>query len=310
MNAWIKSLILLIVISVGFAFGGYLYYKNSYVKPRAALAEERVKIETNIANGKSATERMRSVSTQLSPLYTRSFPLIDERANLQYEMWLTQMTEFCNMTNVKIDKMNTSANRMLATRTFRVQAECELIDLTQFLYEFYWTSFLHRITALNISPQDGTDMLLVTLRIQGLTILYRENPNQPYPLRDQLPISTEAPLQLASRPFAAYAPYGARDIFRAVRSGIDPAALTLLTGTPEITDENGVVSKSSLWFLEGEGRKISLKVGDELRVGPFTATVEEIDGELVVLKQSTGQLWAVMLGSHLDEALPVPSNMF
>ena len=53
MNAWLKSLLLLVILSVGFAFGGYMYYKNSYVKPRAAIAEERVKIEATIQNGKS-----------------------------------------------------------------------------------------------------------------------------------------------------------------------------------------------------------------------------------------------------------------
>ena len=312
MNAWLKSLLLLVILSVGFAFGGYMYYKNSYVKPRAAIAEERVKIEATIQNGKSMIERMQSATTQLSPLYTRSFPLIEEKASLQYEMWLSQMTEFCNMQNVEIDKSNRSVaqNRLLASQGFRVKAECELIDLTQFLYEFYWTSFLHRVTALNIVPQEGSDLLQVTMRIQCLTILYRTNPNQAYPLRDQLPLSTKAPRQLASQPFAAYSEFGEKEIFRAVRSGVDFTALTLLTGTPVITDENGVESKSSLWNLEAEGRTISLSIGDELKVGSFVATIEEIDGDLVVLKQKTGQLWAVLLGAHLSEALAIPSNMF
>ncbi|MDO5749401.1 MAG: hypothetical protein Q4Q42_07180 [Planctomycetia bacterium] len=312
MNSWHKVVILLVIISLIVGGGGYLLYKSKWVKPREAIAKQKEELVNAIEYGKASTKQIEAQTQQLQPLYTRSFPRQSADAALQYEIWLSQMLEFCNIRESQVTRgaYSNLRNLGLATQNFRVQAKCQLLDLTQFLYEFYWTPFLHRISTLDIIPQEGSDDLQVAMTIQGLTILYMTNPQQQFPLRDQLPLGAQAPQQLASGPFAAYKPLGELDVFRAVRTGVDQTALTRLTATPVITDDEGNEQKVTRWNLEAESRTISLKIGDVLKVGSFVANIADIDDNLVILRQQNGLLWAVPLGNKLSEAVAVPPNLF
>lgn len=312
MNSWHKVVILLIIISLIVGGGGYLLYKSKWVKPREAIAKQKEELVNAIEYGKASTKQIEAQTQQLQPLYTRSFPRQSADAALQYEIWLSQMLEFCNIRESQVTRgaYSNLRNLGLATQNFRVQAKCQLLDLTQFLYEFYWTPFLHRISTLDIIPQEGSDDLQIAMTIQGLTILYLTNPQQQFPLRDQLPLDAQAPQQLASGPFAAYKPLGELDVFRAVRTGVDQTALTRLTATPVITDDEGNEQKVTRWNLEAENRTISLKMGDVLKVGSFVANIADIDDNLVILRQQNGLLWAVPLGNKLSEAVAVPPNLF
>lgn len=312
MNSWHKVVILLVIISLIVGGGGYLLYKSKWVKPREAIAKQKEELVNAIEYGKASTKQIEAQTQQLQPLYTRSFPRQSADAALQYEIWLSQMLEFCNIRESQVTRgaYSNLRNLGLATQNFRVQAKCQLLDLTQFLYEFYWTPFLHRISTLDIIPQEGSDDLQIAMTIQGLTILYLTTPQQQFPLRDQLPLDAQAPQQLASGPFAAYKPLGELDVFRAVRTGVDQTALTRLTATPVITDDEGNEQKVTRWNLEAENRTISLKMGDVLKVGSFVANIADIDDNLVILRQQNGLLWAVPLGNKLSEAVAVPPNLF
>lgn len=312
MNSWHKVVILLVIISLIVGGGGYLLYKSKWVKPREAIAKQKEELVNAIEYGKASTKQIEAQTQQLQPLYTRSFPRQSADAALQYEIWLSQMLEFCNIRESQVTRgaYFNLRNLGLATQNFRVQAKCQLLDLTQFLYEFYWTPFLHRISTLDIIPQEGSDDLQIAMTIQGLTILYLTNPQQQFPLRDQLPLDAQAPQQLVSGPFAAYKPLGELDVFRAVRTGVDQTALTRLTATPVITDDEGNEQKVTRWNLEAENRTISLKMGDVLKVGSFVANIADIDDNLVILRQQNGLLWAVPLGNKLSEAVAVPPNLF
>ena len=312
MRSWIKVLVALLVISLGLGFGARVYYKKSYEKPRNELVQKIETTRQQIANGKTRIETMKSRADALTPLFTRSFPLSEEDAGLQYEMWLSQMLEFCNVPDALVTKGRRVVARQtaLGTQSFRIEANCELVDIVQFLYEFYWTPFLHRVTALDVAPIEGSDRLKVVMTIEGLTILYKRVPNQPYPLQNQLPLDVEPIRQLASGPFAAYEPLGALDAFRAVRTGVDPTSLAILTGLPISTDENGNSAVFTRWNLEDQGKSLTLKIGDQMKIGSFSATILDVEDNLVVLKQNNGRLWAVLLGSRLSEAVAIPENLF
>lgn len=312
MGNWPKVIALLVIISVGLGFGGYMFYRNEYVKPRQEITKKREELKAAIENGKKATENIVAMTTNLEPLYTRSFPLNNVAAAQQYEIWLSQMLEFCNMEDAKITRLRYSPNRPagLSTQGYGVQTECNLIDLTQFLYEFYWTPFLHRISTLDITPDESSNKLRASIVIEGLTINFRTNPRQAYPLLNQLPLDANPPKQLASGPFAAYKALGDLDVFRAVRTGIDRTKLLLLSGVPTITDDSGNSVTVSRWRLESEDRVITLKVGDDLKIDSFVGTVVDIDDDFVALRQSNGLLWVVLLGRSLGDAIAIPPNLF
>ena len=316
MGNWSKVVALLAILSVGVAFGGYVLYRSEYVKPRAAIAEERAKIEEQLTQGRAASERMTNESRALEPLYASSLPLNRAQADVQYQIWLTQILEFCNAreSKVTVQRLNQQANGATYTHRFLVEGEFSLLDLTQFLYEFYWTPFLHRINTLDVQPQEHTELLKVSIAVDGLAIQYRANPQQPFPLADKLPLSTAPKKQLVSGPFAAYSPMGEMEIFRAVKTGVDVASYARLTALPTITDEDGRTTTSSRWYSATDGRTDSYKVGDRLTYGAFDATVEDIDPDagIVVLRQnnSGGRLWGVRLGSSLSEAIAIPTVLF
>ena len=41
MGNWPKVIALLVIISVGLGFGGYMFYRNEYVKPRQEITKKR-----------------------------------------------------------------------------------------------------------------------------------------------------------------------------------------------------------------------------------------------------------------------------
>lgn len=314
MGNWTKIIIILVILSLGVAFGGYMFYSKEYIKPRAEIAEKKVAIENQIQMGKTQSEQWTKQTEQLKSLYTRSFPTVPSKAGTEYQIWLTQMLEFCNIRDAKVEVGRFSQPRpgYTSTQQFLVTGQFSLLDLTQFLYEFYWTPFLHRIGTFNIIPQENTDLLQVQMTIEGMAIYYKEDRSQPYPLADKLPLDTERVRQTVSGPFAAYRPMGDMEIFRAVKTGVDSTNYAKLTGTPIVTDEGGQPTKFARWYLGSEGRTQTYKEGDRMTVGAFDATVEDIDSDIgmVLLRQSSGRLWAVPLGYNLSEAVAIPSTIY
>ncbi len=316
MGSWSKVVVILMILSAGVAFGGYMLYQSQYVKPREEIAQKLTETQNLIDQGRLTYERWVQTSENLSPLYARSFPTNQAQAGAEYQIWLSQMLEFCNAHNpeVTVNRYNHPRNSGLATHSFFVRGQFSFLDLTQFLYEFYWSPFLHRISHLDIVPQEHNDLLQVTMTIEGLTILYKKDQNQPYPLTDKLPVSTPPARQLVSGPFAAYRPIAEKEIFRAVKTGVDSASYAKLTGIPVVTDEGGQPTKIARWRLSVDGRTETYKIGERMTVGAFDAIIEDIDPDvgIVVLRQSNGsnRLWAVPLGYNLSEAVAIPSALF
>lgn len=316
MGNWSKVVITLVILSVGVAFGGYMLYQSKYVKPREEVANKRNEIQNQIDQGRKTAEFWTQTCANLSSLYTRSFPTNRVNAGIEYQKWLSQMLEFCNVHDPKVTvgRYNHPRNSGLATQSFFVQGQFSLLDLTQFLYEFYWTPFLHRISHMDIIPQEHSDLLQVTMTIEGLTILYKQYPNQAYPLVDKLPLSTAPEQQLVSGPFAAYRPMAEKEIFRAVRTGVDSASYAMLTGVPVVTDDSGQATRIARWNMGAEGHTETFRIGERFTVGAFVATIEDIDPDvgIVILRQnnSSDRLWMVPLGYKLSDAVAIPSTLF
>ena len=326
-----KICVLLTALSVGAAGGAYAFYKKAYQKPRAEIAQQKAQLETYIETCKKNGENFDRTAANFAPVYALSMPTSPQNARIEYQIWLEQMLEFSNLTEPQTKAgryVPNNANRT-ATQEFSVQAQCSTADLTQFLFEFYWTPFLHRITALDLQPIESSELLQVRMTIQTMTVGYKERRDPTtaaneterataqalakfanYPKRDKLPLETTPTRVLASGPLAAYRPFAETSLFRAVRTGIDSADYTRLTATPEVTDERGNVTLFSRWRVDVEDRTITLKPGDRMQIGSFDADVVEIDAEFVLLRQDEERLWIVPLGGKLSEAVAVPANLY
>ncbi|MBP3532179.1 MAG: hypothetical protein J6K25_13560 [Thermoguttaceae bacterium] len=326
-----KICVLLTALSVGAAGGAYAFYKKAYQKPRAEIAQQKAQLETYIETCKKNGENFDRTAANYAPVYSLSMPTNRQSASLEYQIWLEQMLEFCNLTEPQTKAGRYVPNRAnrTATQEFSVQAQCSTAELTQFLFEFYWTPFLHRVKALDLKPIESSDLLEVRMTIETMTVGYKERRDPAtaanetetalaqalakfanYPKADKLPLETKPTRLLASGPLAAYAPFAETQLFRAVRSGIDSADYARLTGTPEVTDEKGRVTRFSRWRVETEDRTITLKVGDHMQIGSVDADVVEIDADFVVLRQDDERLWIVLHGEKLSDAVAVPANLY
>ncbi len=326
-----KICVLLTALSVGAAGGAYAFYKKAYQKPRAEIAQQKAQLETYIETCKKNGENFDRTAANFAPVYALSMPTNAQNASAEYQIWLEQMLEFCNLTEPQTKAGRYVPNRAnrTATQTFSVQARCSTANLTQFLFEFYWTPFLHRITALDMQPVESSDLLEVRMTIETMTVGYKERRDPAtaanetekataetlakfanYPKADKLPLETTPTRVLASGPLAAYRPFAETELFRAVRTGIDSADFARLTGLPEVTDEKGNATRFSRWRVETEDRAITLKVGDRLQIGSVDADVVEIADDFVILRQDDERLWIVPQGENLSDAVAVPANLY
>ncbi len=325
-----KICVLLAALSVGAAGGGYAFYKKAYVKPRAEIAQQRANFETFIQTCETRGQTWDRTAANFAPLYALSMPTNSQNSRIEYQIWLEQMLEFCNLTEAQAQAGRYVKNRNgSATQAYSVKATASTAALTQFLYEFYWTPFLHRITALDMRPIENSDDLAVSMTVETAAIWYKETRDPAtaadesaattaralaqyaaYPKTDKLPLDTTPTRVLASGPLAAYAPFAETELFRAVRSGIDSADYARLTGTPEVTDEKRNSTRFSRWRVETEDRTLTLKVGDRMQIGSFDADVVEIEADFVLLRQGDDRLWVVPLGEKLSDAVAVPANLY
>ena len=323
-----KICVLLTALSVGAAGGAYAFYKKAYQKPRVEMAQQKTQFEAYIENCKKNGENFDRTAANLAPLYALSMPTNPQNARIEYQIWLKQMLEFCNWVEpqTKAGRYLSDKRTLTATQEFSVQAQCTTADLTQFLFEFYWTPFLHRITLLDVEPIESSDLLKVSMKIETMTLGYKERRDPAaandeiatataqalakfvnYPKENELPIETTPTRVLASGPLAAYRPFAETELFRAVRTGIDAADHARLTALPEVTDEKGTRIRFSRWYLGTEDRTITLKVGERMQIGSFDAEIVDILDDFVLLRQkgSAERLWVVLLGGNLNEASAV-----
>ena len=298
--------VIFVLLAVGAGFFGPKLWKSQYAAPRKTLAEQKSNLESQIAQGQDQVRRMREVTQQnLVPLYTRSFPTQTGQAQLQYQIWLTQMAEFCGFKETRINVGRSAASGGLMSHYFRLNADCTAEQLYRFLYEFYWTGFLHRIDSLDIQTNESSELLSVAFLIEGATMA-KLNPNQPVPTPGDLPGQNAAFQRLASAPWKAYQPMTRYNAFQFSRPGVDDANWTVLSAIPTVETPDGKTATQTRWRVQTSGKTLVVPIGGELAVGSFVGTVEEVIDDMVILRQRNGYKWILGLGDRLSNAACIP----
>ena len=299
-----NAIIILVLIAAAGGFFGPKLWKSQYAQPRKAIAEQRAGLESQIAAGRNQIQVMRDTIQNSMNLYTRSFPMQVNEAQLQYQIWLTQLAEFCGFKETQISVVNSSVNNGLMTHFFRLRADCTAEQLYRFLYEFSWTGFLHRIDSLDIQTKETSSLLTAAFLIEGAT-MPKINPNQPYPNQTLLPGPNAFYSRLASNPWKAYQPMSRYNVFQFSRPGVDDADWTVLSAIPTTQTAAGEKTETR-WRVQTTGKTIVVPVGGELAVGSFVGTVVETVDDMVILKQSNGYSWILGLGDRLSNAACIP----
>ncbi|MDD3587393.1 MAG: hypothetical protein PHQ75_09430 [Thermoguttaceae bacterium] len=310
MNSLRNFLIVVVLFLAIVGWFGYSAWKSMHKIPGAKLEQQQAQLRQQIDGGTKTLASMRQTINGHTAYFARSFPLNRVAGQAEYQIWLTQLGEFCDMDDLAVTAGAYRQGRGVGTQQFQVHARCSMEDLYRFLYEFSWTPLLHRINSLDIGPMEKSNLLDITLIIESMT-LARPNPQAIYPLTDRLPLGGTYLRRLASGPFKAYDDIAKMDLFRYSSPGLDAAQYVILTGTPSITNsEDGTTLVASRWKFETEGRTVQLGIGQQLSVGSFQGVIDDIKGDLVVIRQDSGYRWVVLLGEKLSEASAVPPELF
>jgi len=150
----IYGLLILGTVGVFVLFYAFMSYTTAYNKSRGrlnSLTADLDEIERNKQEAQRASERQR----EYRKLSLHSNP---DAAKTLYNDWLLKTAADAGFENVNVSKQGptdkTFQNRVIAYESrFVVKAECDLKELTDFLYQFHTADALHRIVEVNFQPE-------------------------------------------------------------------------------------------------------------------------------------------------------------
>jgi hypothetical protein len=291
---------MLCILAIFFAWYGTTWaYQNLYKEPRQRLGEKIAQLRQGIETKTQSIAFMKQYRATNQILYYRSLPRVESDVRSQYTFWMLELLKFCDVESPDVNSDNrTPTNFGGFNYRFHVRGVCSFDQLSRLLFEFYYAPFLHRITAMTITPQEKSEKVVVSLTIDGLSI----KPallTDPYPLLNQLPLG-QYYQRLASNQLETYHVIAERNLLQAVRGGVDKADYTFLTGINQIDGEY------EAWFTtRTDGSVLKPKLGEQITVGSVRATIKEILNEDVVFERN-GSLWLLTLGECLNQAFALP----
>ncbi|MDR1382523.1 MAG: hypothetical protein LBJ67_01550 [Planctomycetaceae bacterium] len=318
-------LFLIAFLIFGAGYGGYWAYQTQVREPRAQLAAEIAKVEKAKADFEQAIQYQNAqiqLLTQQNLRY-RSLPKSPTDASNLYHRWLLEAAQYWGFENLSVDRRNMQTLRFGRVFPYQLRARVSMDQLSRFLYEFYWSPFLHQITLLKIEPivkqeeenndaeennLNNANFVAVTMNIEGLSIPSLTDRNAPYPLMNTLPEGYWRRLS-SGLPETYTEPIDSRNLLQFQRGVVDASDFTRLTAINSI---NGV---PEIWLTNQleDNRLIKIKLNQEIRIGSFFGKAIEIFGEDVVF-ETTGTnarpavRWIVSLGESLQNAMAVPGE--
>ena len=313
MKNWRNVFLLIAFMLFGVCYGGWWAYQTQYLAPRTQLLAEIAKAEqtqtqyeTTLRDRKASLERL-----QNQRFHERSLPTGPPpgAARTLYHSWLLEAGEACQFENLVVNARGVQQTQARNYRvSFQLSARTSLDQLSRFLYEFYWVSFVHRITELNIVPVENADLVNITMQIEGLIIpSLSGDANAPYPLRDRLPDGYRQ--RLSSNLLEAYTnPIESRNLLQFSRGGVDASDFAKLTGIVYLGGEPEFWINNQL-----ENTVVRVKLNEQFRIGSFIGRiVEVIDDDVVLETEGTmsrpAMRWFLAKGELLKNAMAVPGE--
>jgi hypothetical protein len=295
-----RNIIMLTLLGLFFAWYAATWaYESLYNEPRQRLGRELTKLKQEIETGKQNFALMSQGFEQNKAYYYRSLPRVPNDAKSQYSFWLLELLKYCGIDNANVDGNNPSRIAFGADYRFNVRGTCSFEQLSRLMFEFYYAPFLHRITAMTITPVEGkAGTMTISLTIDALALQPR-SPNDPYPLLNQIPTGWYVP-RLMSNDLNTYGIIAERNLLQTAKGGVDKADYTFLTAI------NQIDGQPEIWLtIRTDNSIVKAKQGEPIHIGSFSGTVMEILEQDAVLERS-GTRWLITLGDCLNQAFALP----
>lgn len=259
-----QRILISLLAAVGLIVGGDYGYRTWFAEPLADLQGQQEGARKRIQALKVEVAQAEKQAERLLELEQRSLPGDLAIARNAYQRWMLELVARTKLQNPQINASPPTNNKNLLYRmSFTLRASGSLAQVTEFLYEYYSTGYLQKITTLNVTPRSSgnTDLFL------GVDVLI---------LPQTIARSTPPPSanKLAYANLADYRWIAWKDVFG--RGGFEKLARELeLTGIT--LDASG---EYEAWLSNrSDGETTILKQGDSFTTQLVTLEVQQIDGQ-------------------------------
>lgn len=270
----------------------------------------QLQVAQELSEAKTATLRGRRAQGKLRKWSKQSLPRDPDFAKALYEDWLRQQLTEAGLTVKSLDATEPlSSSRSYKQFTFGVSATGKLKQLTDFLYKFYQSKHLHRISQTTLSPaadDKQKQLLTISMSVDALALPSADR-------EDQL---ASGNIETLKQPLSQFQEMiGGRDLFTKYEPP-KPAVAEVDQPIKVANDEaskatfSGIHYGDSGWLMlvrmEETGKLLYFREGDQISIGQFQGTVEQLDGDQRLAVVLTGsQRVQVLFGKALSEAVPM-----
>jgi hypothetical protein len=263
----------------------------------------RVEAEQALTDAQTAEYRGQKARKQLNEWIGQSLPSNRDVAESLYQDWLrSQLTEAGLEVSQLSNKSGNARNPQFSEVAFELRATGTMEQLAEFLYRFYASPHLHRISSATIAAEDAGKKLSVTATTSALILpdVKRTDKLAAGEPRELPKSKDEFRKGLVDRNlFVAYSP-------KAGGEGDSPQKDEVAAGavvTSMIYGEGG-------WQMDVRMKDandlLHFQQGDEIEIGKLKGKVVKIDGDYrrAVIETEKGR-YEIRLGQNFAEMTPV-----
>lgn len=256
--------------------------------------------EEALVDAQTAEFRGKKARKKLNEWVSQSLPTDREVAESLYQDWLRgQLTGAGLEVTELADKSGSNRNQQFGEVSIEARAAGTLAQLADFLYRFYTSPHLHRISSATVTAADGGQKLNVSLTASALILPDAKRTDK---------LAEGEPQKLAKSMEEFRDGLVERNLFVAYTPKAD--------GKPGEQKDEIAAKTEFAWTDYGEyGWRMGVKVkdssdmkyyheGDEIEIGQLKGKVVQLDGRRVVIETAKGRV-EVRFGRNFGEATPL-----
>jgi hypothetical protein len=271
----------------------------------------------NTLNEKETAQHKLDISERLlANADRRSLP--SDQSSLAYQVWLTELANKHNFTSVGVAPKppNQNNNEPFLRTRITVTGHCKMKDLSEFLYNFYRTDLLQKVTNLTVKTSEAKSdpELEVTIDIEGLSMKTTKKRDSLFEGKQAESVSD----LMAKKSMSDYELLYKQNRFARGYNGptkatVAPAPVVPFDSLPYIkyvgyTGFADDEQSAEGWLLDQTtGKNRFLKVGSDFEAAGIKATVTEITGGYITFKIKD-KTWRVEQGDSLKQMQELSSD--
>lgn len=260
-------------------------------------------VAQKLSTARTAKLRGQRAQHKIRQWQRESLPTDQDIAKSLYQDWLQQQLTAAGLT---VKELSISSSRTSSTSyqqfSFVVSATGKLEQLTDFLYGFYQSKHLHRISKADLTPSEDRKSLTISLTVDALSLADADR-------EDKLADGTHNEFKQTLDQFREsivgrnlFATYQPGKTEQKGASGEDTEAAQAKFSGINYGRDGWLMSVR----MEKSSKTFYFREGDTIEIGQFKGTIEQLDGERrrVTISTESGRV-QVRLGQTLSEAEPL-----